>query len=132
MSFCPSLPPFLTPSSLTPATPTCSKPLEAVLTKPVYLTILLVGGLVFIAWGVMAFRSAAGDAFSFHATTDGHGLTVQTAGGVWFAANVLRLRALELRNSGAAPGTVSITSLGLLRDGCPITPGALGDAGARQ
>ncbi len=99
-----------------------SKPLEAVLTKPVYLTILSIGGLVFIAWGVLAFRSAVGDAFSFRA--DGRGLSVVMTGGVWFEAGALRLRALELRDSKGAVGAPSIASLGLLLDGCRVAAAA--------
>jgi hypothetical protein len=107
---------------LSPATLVRSKPLEAVLTKPVYLTILSIGGLVFIAWGVLAFRSAVGDAFSLRA--DGHGLSVVMTGGVWFEAGALRLRALELRDSEGAAGAPSIASLGLLRDGCRVAESA--------
>ena len=118
-----SLRPFLPCASSSPATLVCSKPLEAVLTKPVYLTILLIGGLVFIAWGVLAFRSAAGDAFSLHADGRG-GLSVVMSGGVWFEAGALRLRALELRDSEGAVGAPRIASLGLLRDGCRVAAAA--------
>ena len=103
-----------------------SKPLEAVLTKPVYLIILLVGGLVFIAWGVIAFQAAGGDAFSLRATDHGRGpgLSVVMKGGVWFDACALRLRVLELRDSEGAAGAPSIASLGLLRDGCRVAAAA--------
>ncbi len=108
--------------------PPGSKPLDALLIKPVYLLVLLIGGLVFIAWGVIALLATTGHAFALGA--DGRGVSVATAGGVWFDAGALRLRALELRDAGAPLGAASIASLGLLRGGCRVAATAEAGGGA--